>query len=264
MIDASVSHGGGVQTTAMLVLAAEGRIPHRRFLFANVGDNAENPLTLAYHRTISVPFAEAHGIELRELRWVTRKGETRDLYDDLIRQESSITIPLRDSGGFMPRKCTAVYKIQVVAREVRRLGATVAEPGEVAIGISVDEIERAKPGVPKQQPWTCKTYPLLDLGLRQSDCRKIITNAGLPMPPKSACSFCPFMSPEHWRQQRRRDPELFARNVELDAIMRERHIKLRHGGPGGIASPTLPLDVAVDDQGVLFEDADCDSGYCFT
>ena len=35
------SCGGGVQSTACLVLAAQGKIPYQTFIFANVGDKAE-------------------------------------------------------------------------------------------------------------------------------------------------------------------------------------------------------------------------------
>jgi hypothetical protein len=256
-----VSFGGGRQTVALLVLAAQEVIPHRLFLFANVGERAESPGTLAYFHEHALPFAKAHGIELRELRWTDRSGRDRDLYDDLIDQENSLTIPLRDDGGFGNRKCTSRYKIEVVAREMRRLGATADQPAEVALGISVDEIERAKPGIPKQQPWTTKTYPLLDLGLRLSDCLRIIADAGLPRPPRSACSFCPFQTQEEWRRQRREAPALFARNADLDATLRARHLRLR-GDPAGLASPTLPLDVAVSDQLTLGEG--CDTGWCMT
>lgn len=257
----AVSFGGGRQTVAMLVLAAQDAIPHRLFLFANVGDRAEGPRTLDYFREHALPYAEAHGIELRMLRWVDRTGRERDLYDDLLRQERTISIPLRDDGGFGRRKCTSRYKIEVVARELRRLGATVEDPAEVALGISVDEIERASPGVPKQQPWTRKTYPLLDLGLKVADCIRLVTDAGLPQPPRSACSFCPFQGQEEWQWQRQNAPDLFARNVELDRIMRDRHERLRVG-PAGLASPTLPLDQAVADQ-LTFGDG-CDSGWCMT
>jgi hypothetical protein len=37
-----VSYGGGVQSNALLVLAAQGRIDYRTFLFANVGDDSEH------------------------------------------------------------------------------------------------------------------------------------------------------------------------------------------------------------------------------
>lgn len=259
-VEPTVSFGGGRQTVAMLVLAAQERIPHRRFLFANVGDEAENPDTLDYYHEHALPYAEAHGLELRELRWVDRTGRTRDLYVDLIGQENSLTIPLRDDGGFGNRKCTSRYKIEVVAREMKRLGATVDSPAEVAIGISVDEIERAHPGVSRHQPWTTKTYPLLALGLRVSDCLRLVADAGLPPVPRSACSFCPFQGPEEWQRQRRDRPVLFERNVALDALLRARHERLRRG-PAGLASPTVPLDRAVSDQMTF---GDCDSGWCMT
>lgn len=242
------SHGGGVQSTACLVLAAAGRIPHRLHLFANVGDRAENPDTLAYIREHSVPFAAAHGIEFVEVRWVDRSGRERDLYDDLVEQRRSIGIPVRlEGGGFGTRQCTARRKIEVVARELRRRGATVEEPAVVGIGISTDELDRARTGVPKEQPWTVRSNPLLDLGLSRTAYARIVLDAGLPVPPKSSCSFCPFQGLEQWRRQRREHPDLWDRNVGLDAMLRHRHIELR-GDPAGLASATLPLDQAVDDQ----------------
>lgn len=42
------SFGGGQQSVAALVLAAQGRIDYRTFLFANVGDDSERKGTLAY------------------------------------------------------------------------------------------------------------------------------------------------------------------------------------------------------------------------
>jgi hypothetical protein len=52
-----VSYGGGVQSNALLVLAAQGRIDYRRFLFANVGDDSEHPATLRYVRDVALPSA---------------------------------------------------------------------------------------------------------------------------------------------------------------------------------------------------------------
>jgi integrase/recombinase XerD len=85
---------------------------------------------------------------------------------------------------------TADFKVRVVAGELRRRGATVENPATVALGISVDEIERAKPGIDPLAPYQRRVYPLLDLGLRRSDCQRIIAEAGLPVPGRSACWFC--------------------------------------------------------------------------
>lgn len=257
------SYGGGVQSTALLVLASQGRIEFPLMLFANVGDQAENPETLAYYHQHAVPFAEAHGIELVELRWVDRTGRTRDLYEDLLRQENSLTIPLRDSGGFGNRKCTGRYKIDIVARELRHRGATAEQPAQVALGFSVDEIERARPGVDRKHPWTVRVHPLLDLGLSRRDCLRVVADAGLPQPPKSSCWFCPYQGREQWRQRRRHQPELWARAVALDSTLSDRHERLR-GDRAGLASATLPLDQAIDDQLVLDGMDRCDSAGCFT
>lgn len=59
-----VSYGGGVQSTALLALATRARIPHRTFLFCNVGDDSEHPATLRCVREVATPFAAAHGIDL--------------------------------------------------------------------------------------------------------------------------------------------------------------------------------------------------------
>ena len=50
-----VSYGGGVQSTALLVLAAQGRVDFRVFLMANTGDDSEHPATLRYVRVVAVP-----------------------------------------------------------------------------------------------------------------------------------------------------------------------------------------------------------------
>lgn len=42
-----ISYGGGVQSTAMIVLAAQGKLgPVTDAIFANVGDDSEHPQTL--------------------------------------------------------------------------------------------------------------------------------------------------------------------------------------------------------------------------
>ena len=69
------SFGGGVQSTAVLVLAAQGRVQYDAFLFSNVGNDSENPATIAYVENVAKPFAAAHGIELVELQKRRRTGE---------------------------------------------------------------------------------------------------------------------------------------------------------------------------------------------
>src|SRR5690348_2960939 len=51
------SYGGGVQSTAALVLAAQGRLDYRTFVFCHVGADSENPETLSYVCEVARPFA---------------------------------------------------------------------------------------------------------------------------------------------------------------------------------------------------------------
>lgn len=257
----SVSYGGGVQSTALLVLAAQGRIDFDLFLFANVGERSEHPDTLGYVRQIAMPYAATHGIVLRELRRVKRDGTVEDLRDRL--DVGRMAIPVRRSAGGPPmsRSCTADFKTRVIEKELKRLGATVKNPATVALGISLDEIQRAKAGVDPSAPTQVRTYPLLDLGITRTECKRIIADAGLPVPKKSACFFCPFHDKDAWRELKRDRPDLFEQAVKIEADM---SAATTDGRPVYLTRHGIPLDVALDDQLVLDGMDGCDSGWCMT
>lgn len=264
----SFSFGGGVQSTAALVLAAQGELDYRTFLMANVGDDSEHPGTLRYLRQYAIPYAEAHGLELVVLdRVMKRSGEVRTLLQDLTREGSrSLKIPVRMSNGAPgTRSCTAQFKIKVIADELKRRGATKDAPATVGIGISLDEIQRANNR--RCEPHERIEYPLLEHGIRRIDCARIIRSAGLPVPPKSSCWFCPFHRPETWHDMRRDEPELFEKACQLEELLNRRrdelgkdHVwltrfnrPLRKAIPDGV--DTLPFDEW---------DSGCDSGWCMT
>ena len=258
------SYGGGRQSTAVLVLCAQGRLAYNHLLFANVGDDTENPATLAYMAEYAKPYAAEHGVDLVELRRTMRDGSTRTLTEELINQPSSIPIPVRlASGGFGRRRCTDRFKIQVVARWTKAHGASPDAPAICGIGISTDEIGRAS--TVERVEWQRTEYPLLDLGLSKGDCQRIVAEAGLPPAPKSSCSMCPFRSLEDRRRQRREQPEAFADSVALERMVNERRDAMGkdHVWFSGLMRP---LDQLPDQLG-LFGDEDettCDTFSCFT
>lgn len=126
----TISYGGGVQSTALLVLAARGVIDFRTFLFCNVGDDSEHPGTLEYVEHIAKPYAAFHGIDLQELARVKRDGTSETLWGRLMREDSrSLPIPVRMSNGAPGnRSCTADFKIRVVSRWLKAHGAHGADP----------------------------------------------------------------------------------------------------------------------------------------
>jgi hypothetical protein len=257
----AISYGGGVQSTALIVLAARGEIPHRLALFCNVGDDSENPDTLVYVRDHVMPWAAAHGVEIRELRKVRRTGETETLVERINRAERSVPIPMRMTNGAPgTRQCTGDFKIAVIAKELRRLGATKAEPANVALGISIDEYQRM---TSSRIPYEVYDYPLIDLRLSRADCQRINVEAGLPPAPKSACFFCPFQSKASWNRLRMDRPDLFAFSVALEQRMNERLASLGKDKVW-MTSAARPLDEAVRETGQLeMFGPSCDiGGYC--
>lgn len=267
----AISFGGGQQSTALLVLAATGRINFPLFLFANVGDDSEHPATLRYLEEHAKPYAASHGIELVELHRSglsgPRRGEQRTLLSDLERPDSkSIDIPVHlNGGGPGSRKCTDRFKIKVIARELTRRGATGQAPATIGIGISLEEIHRANNRTPIAHERV--VYPLLELGLRRTDCQRIIRDAGLPVPPPSSCWFCPMHRPSEWQDLRRNEPILFAKACDLEAQLVARRRALGRD-PAYFTSLGRPLDeaipVGVDVLPLNEGDGACDSGWCMT
>lgn len=260
-----ISYGGGVQSTALVVLAGTGRIDFPVAVFANVGDRAERTETIDYVARHAMPWAEAHGVELVARRWVDRTGKERDLYDDLMRDDvRDVPIPVYMEGGAPGRrKCTDRYKIAVVGREARGRGASPEAPATVAVGISVDEMERASNR--RSAEWEQPVYPLLELGLTRADCETVIRDAGLPVPPKSACWFCPFQSPQRWAERRRDDPERFWQGVQLEQRINETRAKIGKDAVY-LTRTKRPLEDLTEAQDTLpgMGAEGCDDGYCWT
>ena len=257
------SFGGGVQSTAALILASQGKIQYDEFVFSNVGEDSENPATIEYVETYTKPFAEKHGIKFTEIR-KTRFGKPVSLYEYLVGDNKSIAIPVYLANG-MPanRICTTDWKVIAIAKYIRESGHREATIG---LGISVDEIHRAHTLPPEGRKVSGMIqhveYPLIDLGLSRADCHRIIQDAGLPDAPKSSCWFCPYHRTSAWTEMRMEQPELFDRAVELEKRLNEKRdnigkdkVTLHRSG--------LPLDQAIGLQDNFFDEFDnCESGYC--
>jgi hypothetical protein len=264
----AVSFGGGMQSTGLLVLAAQGKIDYKTFIFCNVGEDSEHPDTLRYVHEIAMPYAEKHGIALIELRKHLKDGSVDTLYGRLTRPGSrSIGIPVHmaSSGAPANRACTIDFKIKIVDKWLREHGAK-EEKAVVAIGISLDEFQRMKPNLdPATMEWKQNAFPLIDLRMTRQDCINVIEQAGLPVPPRSACFFCPYHSLQKWQDMRQNEPELFQKSVDLEKLINER--RAEHGLDAiRFARKLVPLEQATTDlkQASLFdEDPGCDSGYCF-
>lgn len=229
-----ISYSGGVQSTALLVLAAQQRRTNAIAVFVDLMQ-AEDPRTRRYVEGVAVPYCEASGIRLIRVEV--------DAISDIMRNPLHPKPPFRAvDGGFSTRQCTNHWKIRPFRRALRALmrehGLSLRKGGvHVALGISFDETERmSQPNVSYYQ----HVYPLIDLRLTRADCARLIANAGLPIPPKSACWFCPYTSRARVQEIARLHPDIKRDLVTLEATIND--ARARAGlpllviEPGGLGS----------------------------
>jgi 3'-phosphoadenosine 5'-phosphosulfate sulfotransferase (PAPS reductase)/FAD synthetase len=237
----AISYGGGVQTVALAILAAHGRVRRPDLIvFADTGGESE--ATYSYNERMRAWLAP-FGLTLTTAR------AHRSL--DATLAAGKAVIPFYGSdGGQLNRVCTERWKIRIVRHALREAGATTAT---VMLGISLDEAHRMKDS---DVAWASNDHPLIDAGLRRSDCERIITAEGLPVPPKSACVYCPHRTAASWVRMRRDDPVAFQHAVSVEAGFSDLYLH----------SSRIPLPMLVEDaasQGEMFDEDGCTGGYCF-
>lgn len=249
-----ISFGAGVQSTALLVLANQGKIAKPDF--AVFADTQSEPKEVYDWLEKMKAWSEIPVLI----------GTNGNLMEDTNRHRQGFTtVPLftKDKGMGM-RQCTKVFKIDVVAKTLRYgLGYKPRQRTRhqvtVMIGISTDEAQRMKPSRTK---WITNVWPLIDLNLSRNDCVKIVEDSGLGTPPRSACIMCPYKRNDEWLHLKKNYPEEF----EKAAIWDEKMRGLKPGKEQFVHRSKTPLRTAdlgekrTDEQPNLFGD-ECE-GMC--
>jgi len=83
-----------------------------------------------------------------------------------------------------------------------------------------------EPGLPGYSDRYEMRYPLREWGFDRVKCGQIIVDAGLPLPPKSACFFCPSMKEAEIVQLAEDEPDLYRLALEMQRRYRDgRHFR---------------------------------------
>jgi 3'-phosphoadenosine 5'-phosphosulfate sulfotransferase (PAPS reductase)/FAD synthetase len=217
-----LSLGAGVQSTTVLMLAAEGVIP--MFDAAIFSDTGWEPKSVYDHLDrLEAEIAQPAGIPIHRVS----AGSIRD--DALDPEHRFASMPLyvlsKDGvPGMGRRQCTSEYKLKPIKRKVRELlgyqHPTPVPRGvyvEQAIGISSDEAHRANISDVK---YAENVWPLLELGWTRKKCLAYLEARGWATTPKSACIGCPFHGNRAWRDLRDNHPAEWAEAVEFDTAIR--------------------------------------------
>lgn len=246
-----VSFGGGVDSTALLVEMARRGERIDRVLFADTG--GEKPETYAHVERMSKWLVD-HGLPAVEtVAYRPVRAPYKTLEGNCLANE---TLP---SLSFGRRSCSSKFKHEVMDRHVEgvRRGPHRCDPLPEAIdaaqagvkivrviGYDAGEVGRGRGRdkrtgrlISEDERYVYR-YPLVEWGWDRERCVVAIVEAGLPVPLKSACFFCPASKPWELWWLASAHPELFLRAIEIEDVARAgRHGITKVGGLGGYAGP---------------------------
>jgi len=199
-----VAWGGGVDSTAMLIeLIARGERVDA-ILFADTGGEK----TETYQFILKmIKYFRARGKVVHIVRAVTSRFKNWPRYDTL--ETNCLTNGTLPSLAFNFKRKSCSHKWKVApqnkwtalwqpARDIWAAGGKVIKL--IGYDCSPADMKRYAHIEGHLDPRMEYRYPLREWGWTREDCIRRIVAEGLPVPPKSACFFCPSMKPEEVRQ----------------------------------------------------------------
>lgn len=172
-----------------------------------------------------------------------------------------------DNGGDVGKLrgfCSAEWKRDVSRWHLRQKFGRTAKFCEW-IGYSTDEIRRAqrtKTFIKDAGKWS-QRYPLIEINISRTQCKKIVRDYGWADPPRSSCWMCPHHSDSEWRDIRDNRPDEWKKAQRFEAWLKkqneheEKTVHL-HRKAQTLADAPIDEDTSQGDFGF------CDTGGCYT
>ena len=251
-----LSFGGGPPSAALLILNAQGLIQPKAELVVFADPGSEDPRTYEILPTYE-EYAARHGIPFARVT-----SNAGPLYDWIV--ERSVPIPAFTSKGLGRRQCTERWKIRPIHKLLRQVLGFEKVTAQLAM--TRDEVWRMRDSPTK---YVTNIYPLIDRHLFREECIEVIEQADLPVPPRSACYFCPLKSIERWKETLQETPDSFDDAVTLEHLINIRQTELGRD-PIFLTNKKIPLANLRHqwlDNGHYGNDQDegrCETGHCFT
>ena len=217
-----VSCGLGVDSVAMIVELHARGVPIAAILFADTG--SEKPETLAYLPLLNAWLRDRNLPRVEVVKYRQNHGR----YDSL--GGNCLANSMLPSLAYGRRGCSGKWKHQPLDSHV--LGATrglwkdaglpVALEARLrglpiyrAIGYDAGPKDSRRPAIADDDRFRY-VYPLREFGLDRPDCIAAIIRAGLPVPIKSACFFCPASKPAELIWLHAVHPDLFLQAMLME------------------------------------------------
>jgi hypothetical protein len=215
-----ISLGWGVQSFTLAAMSALGELEPVDFAI-HADTTHESQLTYQFAARWTGWLAE------RGVHIVTVKPGRSDPLDNGYGQQDAPFYTLDTSNnnrGQSKRQCTSQWKIIPMRRrisdELERRGLN-KNPGVIEqwIGISWDEYQRMHFSDVK---YITHRWPLIDKKITRTDCAIWLKKNGIEIPPRSACTFCPFHNTAEWRRIKKNSTD-WQEAVSVDRAIRKAH-----------------------------------------
>jgi len=205
-----VSYGGGTDSTAMLIECAKRGIKIDLILFADTG--GEKPHTYEYIKLFNQWLIDNGMPEITIVKAIKKDGSIHTLERDCSEQNMLPSLAY----GF--KSCSQKFKISPQNKYVNNWPKTkeYLKAGNKIIkfiGYDAGEDRRAKP---YEDDKYINYYPLVEWDIDRDQCIEIIKDAGLPLPGKSACFFCPSSKPHEVKNLMLQYPDLAKRAIQME------------------------------------------------
>ncbi len=210
-----VCYGMGVDSTAILVGLHQRGVRPDLITFADVG--GEKPETYLFAPIMQEWLRDVGFPQITVCRYVPKRAPYNTLYGNCMVNQ---TLP---SLAFGWKSCSLKWKVDAQEPLRKRLPVNVRAWAEglrvnKAIGFDASEKRRTFAGAKaikdclKYEYW----YPLQDWGWDRDQCKREIDAAGLPVPAKSACFFCPASKKPELAELAERHPDLFQAALDME------------------------------------------------
>lgn len=209
----AIAYGGGINSTAMLLGLRNRGITPSLITFADTG--GERPETYNHVTEVSDWCVKTWGFQITVVHKLFQ-GKFEGLERECLRKS------ILPSLAYGRKACSLKYKVEPQQRESARfMKANNLTEMQVAIGYDAMEGHRA---LNKTQESVGKGltlhnwYPLIEWGMTRQSCRDLILSSELPLPPKSACFFCPASKRKEIAQL---PPDLYSRAIAIEEKAQE-------------------------------------------
>lgn len=221
-----VAYGGGVNSTAMLIGMKDRGIKPDLILMSDTG--AEMPETKRWLTTFAAWLRDNDmpGLEIIK----------KDVGEFLTLEERCIGRRELPSLAYGFKTCSSMYKRDPQKKYCNHWEPAKkcwAEGGKVVKYLGYDADEGRRATLVDDDKYTF-SYPLIEWGWGRDECVKAIIDAGLPVPPKSACFFCPARRKADVIKLKNSHPDLFARAVRLEQLEKSKQDELGIDGVAGL------------------------------